>query len=97
MKIKTIVLATAFALSSTFALAQAGGANSGATVPEKSGAATNAQGGAVGKSSMQPGTTGMGTKGSMGNNAGTAGGPTSTSGTGSSMDGGQKPADTGKH
>jgi hypothetical protein len=43
------------------------------------------------------GTTGTGTKGSRGTNAGTAGGPTSLSGTGSSMDGGQKPADTGKH
>jgi hypothetical protein len=36
-------------------------------------------------------------KGSMGSNTGTAGGPTSMSGTGSSKDGGQKPADTGNH
>jgi hypothetical protein len=104
MKLSTIALAGALAMSSTFALAQAGGANgSGATIPENSGTATNAQGGAVGAVSpngaMQRGTTGqgMGAGGSMGNNNGTAGGPTSLSGTGSSKDGGQKPADTGKH
>jgi hypothetical protein len=49
MTFRTIALATAFALSSTFALAQAGGAGgAGAEVPEKSGTAANAQGGVVG-------------------------------------------------
>jgi hypothetical protein len=64
MKLKTIALAGVLALTSTFALAQSGGANSGAAVSEKSGTATNPQGGAVGNSAMQPGTTGMGS-GSM--------------------------------
>jgi hypothetical protein len=49
MNFKTIALATAFALSSTFVLAQAGGAGgAGAEVPEKTGTAANAQGGVVG-------------------------------------------------
>jgi hypothetical protein len=48
MKLKTIALATAFAVSSTFALAQAGGSGSGAQVPEKSGAAVNGGSGVVG-------------------------------------------------
>jgi hypothetical protein len=47
MKIKTVLLAGAFALSSTFALAQAG-SGSGAAVPEKSGAAVNGGSGVVG-------------------------------------------------
>ena len=67
MNFKTIALATAFALSSTFALAQAGGA--GAEVPEKSGAATNAQGGVVGtttnRTTMSNGTSGTGMASSM--------------------------------
>ena len=59
MKIKTIALATAFALTSTFALAQAGGASgAGSTVPEKSGTAVNGQGGVVG-STTNGTTTGM--------------------------------------
>ena len=43
MKLKTIVLAGAFALSSSFAFAQAGGASSAgdAAMPEKSGSSTN--------------------------------------------------------
>jgi hypothetical protein len=66
MNFKTIALATAFALSSTFALAQAGGAGgAGAEVPEKSGTATNAQGGVVGTTTngatMTNGTSGVGT------------------------------------
>jgi hypothetical protein len=102
MKLSTLALAGALAMSSTFALAQAGGANGAgaAAIPENSGTATNAQGGAVGAvrpNDMRGGTTGMGTAGTHGSNVGTAGGPTSLSGTGSSMDGGQKPADTGKH
>ena len=49
MKITTIALATAFAMSGTLAFAQAGGASgAGAEVPEKSGAAANGQGGVVG-------------------------------------------------
>jgi hypothetical protein len=54
MKLKTIAVATAFALSSTFALAQTGGG----PLPENSGTTLN--GGAVGNGSM--GTTGMGTR-----------------------------------
>ena len=68
MKITTIALTTALALSSTFALAQAG-AGSGSTLPEKSGAAVNGGGGVVGETgkpsndaAMQKnmGTTGSG-------------------------------------
>jgi hypothetical protein len=47
MKLKTIALATAFALSSTFAFAQAGGSDSGAEVPNASGAVVNPNSGAV--------------------------------------------------
>jgi hypothetical protein len=63
MKLKTIALAGALALSSTLAFAQGGGAaSSGAATPENSGAATNAQGGVVGnttngKTNMNNGTT----------------------------------------
>jgi hypothetical protein len=63
MKLKTIALAGALALSSTLAFAQGGGAASpGAATPENSGPATNAQGGAAGngKTHMNNGaTTGM--------------------------------------
>jgi hypothetical protein len=49
MQFRTIALATVFALSSSFAFAQAGGGNAtGATVPENSGTAVNGSGGAVG-------------------------------------------------
>src|SRR5271154_1503623 len=58
MKLKTIALASAFALSSTFAFAQGGGANgSGAAVPEKSGPAVNGGSGVVGNGNMQRGKT----------------------------------------
>jgi hypothetical protein len=62
MNLKTIALTTAFALSSTFALAQAGGA-AGAEVPETSGIATNAQGGVIGTTTNGVTTgTGMGSE-----------------------------------
>jgi hypothetical protein len=49
MQLKTIALATAFALSSSLVFAQAGGGNAaGAQVPETSGTAVNGSGGAVG-------------------------------------------------
>lgn len=66
MKLKTIALVTAFALSSTYALAQAGGAP-GATLPENSDPTVN--GG--------PGTVGNGPIGSrtIGNNMGATGTP----------------------
>jgi hypothetical protein len=63
MKLKTIALAGALALSSTLAFAQGGGnAASSAAMPENSGAATNAQGGVVGnttdgKTTLNNGTT----------------------------------------
>jgi hypothetical protein len=64
MNLKTIALTTAFALSSTFALAQAGGAGgAGAEVPETSGIATNAQGGVIGTTTNGVTTgTGMGSE-----------------------------------
>jgi hypothetical protein len=92
MKLKTIALATAFALSSTFALAQAGGANgAGAALPENSGAAVNGQGGVVGNGPMDHRTTGMNRENrpmDSGNPNGDPGGPTTLSGTGSSRYGG---------
>jgi hypothetical protein len=60
MKLKTIILAGAFALSSTFALAQAGGANSAGApaMPEKSGNSTmNSSGSAVEQGATVQGTT----------------------------------------
>ena len=49
MRLTKIALAAAFALSSTMAFAQGGGAAAnGAAIPENSGPATNAQGGVVG-------------------------------------------------
>ena len=61
---RTIILATAFVLSSSLAFAQAGGANSGAAVPERSGTAVTGTGAATndvgtsGRQEMKP-TTGM--------------------------------------
>lgn len=79
MKLKTIALASAFALSSTFALAQAGGANgSGATLPENSGTATNAQGGVVGTTTNGV-TTGSAANRPSGRDASTQGAPTAVS------------------
>ena len=59
MKLSTIALAAALTMTSTVVFAQAGGAAPGgaAAIPENSGTATNAQGGAIG--SVNPGTTGM--------------------------------------
>jgi hypothetical protein len=49
MKVRTIALAAALAMTSSLAFAQAGGGNAaGATVPETSGTAVNGNGGAVG-------------------------------------------------
>ena len=107
MKLSTIALAGALAMTSTFALAQAGGAGSGgaAAIPETSGPATNAQGGVINdRGSINRGTTGMGSgsarvNGRMdsGNPNGDPGGPTSLSGTGSSQFGGSVPGNTGKN
>jgi hypothetical protein len=108
MRLTTIVLASAFALSGTFALAQ--GANGTAGGPTSlSGTGTSTMGGdtagAVGSSgptaaggSMSGGTTGSasGNPG-YGNPNGTAGGPTSLSGTGSSQFGGSSPGVSGKN
>ena len=62
MNFKTIALATAFALSSTFALAQAGGgmSGSGTAAPGSSGASVNSNGGSVGTS--RSGTVGTNTR-----------------------------------
>jgi hypothetical protein len=50
MRLTKIALATAFAISTTMAFAQGGGAAANsAAIPENSGPATNAQGGVVGK------------------------------------------------
>ena len=99
MKLLTMALAGALAMSSSFAFAQMGGGNGeGATLPERSGAATNAQGGIVGSGSMDHRTTGMssGTRRmESGNPNGNADGPTSLSGTGSSQFGGSNPGVTG--
>ena len=63
MKFKTLALASALALSSSMAFAQAGGNDAGATVPETSGTAVNGNGGAVGTvnngrmMNREPGTT----------------------------------------
>jgi hypothetical protein len=64
MILRTIALATALALTSSLAFAQAGGGNAaGATVPETSGTAVNGNGGAVGTVNngrmTREGTTGM--------------------------------------
>jgi hypothetical protein len=82
MKLTTIVLASALALSSTIALAQSGsGFRSGVKAHHS--------------------TSGMGRmqQRSMnyGNPNGTAGGPTTLSGTGSSQFGGSSPGTTGKN
>jgi hypothetical protein len=60
MKLNTIALAAAFALTSSFALAQAGGADSGAQVPEKgAGTMGTTNNGAHKNGTMTKGTTGM--------------------------------------
>jgi hypothetical protein len=71
MELKTIALASAVALSSTLAFAQAGG---GTTMPDNSG---SINGGTVGNGSMNNGTNNMGATGTTGNPLGgaTAGNP----------------------
>ena len=103
MKLTTIALASAFALSGTFAFAQAGGPNGTAGGPTSlSGTGPSTSGGdspgAVGRSgpaaggSMSGGTTGSAAGNHPCDNPnGCPGGPTSLSGTGSSQFGGSTP------
>ena len=70
MKLNTIALATAFALTSSFALAQTGGAGSGTPVPEKSGAGTTM--GTTNNAAPRNGTMTKGTTGMSRSGAGTA-------------------------
>jgi hypothetical protein len=60
MKLTTIALATAFALSSTFALAQAGGAAGGSTGGSTTGGASMSGSGTGTTTGGTTGTTGMG-------------------------------------
>ena len=85
MKFATIALASAFLVSSTFALAQ--------TVHHKSGVRTHHGTGTVGMSSARTHGRSM----NYGNPNGTAGGPTSLSGTGSSQFGGASPGTGGRN
>ena len=87
MKFATIALAAVFALSSTFALANTKRTNT----HHKSGVRTHQ--GTVGMSSARTNRHSM----NSGNPNGTAGGPTSLSGTGSSQFGGSSPGTTGKN
>jgi hypothetical protein len=108
MKLATILLASAFALSGTSAFSQAGGANGTAGGPTTlSGTGTSTMGGDTAGAvpsnpppaggSMSGGTTGSATGNQgYGNPNGTAGGPTSLSGTGSSQFGGSVSGNTGK-
>jgi hypothetical protein len=83
MKLTTIALASAFALSSTFALAQTdSGHRSGAKAARHSSAGMDR----MHRNSMN-----------SGNPNGTPGGPTSLSGTGFSQYGGSSPGTTGKN
>ena len=109
MKLATILLASAFALSGTFAFAQAGGANGTAAGPTTlSGTGTSAMGGDTagavsGSVPAAGGSVSGGTTGSAagnqpcGNPNGCPGGPTSLSGTGSSQFGGSTPGNAGKN
>jgi hypothetical protein len=83
MKLATIALASAFALSSTFALAY--------TSHHRSGVRTHH--GTVGMSSARTHSRST----NYGNPNGTAGGPTSLSGTGSSQFGGSSPGTGGRN
>jgi hypothetical protein len=109
MKLTTIALASAFALSGTFAFAQAGGPNGTAGGPTSlSGTGPSTSGGdspgAVGRNapaaggSMSRGTTGSAAGYQPCDNPnGCPGGPTSLSGTGSSQFGGSTPGASGKN
>jgi hypothetical protein len=75
MKLRTIALATAFALSSTFALALAGGSAAGSTAPGSG--TTGSDPGAVHSDKMnQSGTTGTAGSRMPSNSASTSGAPT---------------------
>jgi len=88
MRISTIAMATAFALSGTVALAQdAGGTSVRHTRHQKS--HVSVQHTTVGMSRMPRRST------NSGNPNGTPGGPTSLSGTGSSRSGGSSPGTSG--
>jgi hypothetical protein len=96
MKLKLILLAAALTMTSSLAFAQAR-TGSGATVPERSGTSVNGGGAAVGTVGNQGAhqTTGQARRDPNGGNPnGTAGGPTSLSGTGSSQYGGVGTAGT---
>jgi len=91
MRIGTIALATAFAISGTVALAQdSGGTSVRHTRHHKSHVRTY-HNSTVGMSRTQRRST------NSGNPNGTAGGPTSLSGTGSSQFGGSSPGTTGRN
>jgi hypothetical protein len=109
MKLTTIVLASAFVVSGTFAFAQGGNPNGTAGGPTSlSGTGPSTSGGdtpgAVGSSgpaaggSMSGGTTGSAAGNQPCDNPnGCPGGPTSLSGTGSSQYGGSSPGSQGKN
>ena len=89
MRIGTIALATAFAISGTVALAQdAGGTSVRHTRHHKSHVRVDHS--TVGMSRMHR-------RSNSGNPNGTAGGPTSLSGTGSSQFGGSSPGTSGRN
>ena len=90
MRITTIALATAFALSSTFALAQAGGGAGGAAGGSAAGSSGGSAGAGTGGSS---GTTMSGAGSSTGSTAGSANGPGSTTNpSGSTIGAGSSPS-----
>jgi hypothetical protein len=90
MTLKVIAVAIALTLTTSFAFAQAG-IGSGAEVPKTGGTAVNGGGAATGtvENGRMHETTGRSAQDPNGGNPnGTAGGPTSLSGTGSSQYGG---------
>jgi hypothetical protein len=86
MKLKTIALASALAMSSTFALAEAGGGAAGAA-PESSGQAVNG-----GSTTVAPGTTTAGERIQRTTPAETAGAAAKPGGMDESKPGGQSTA-----
>jgi hypothetical protein len=95
MKLATIALTAALALSSGIAFAQAG-AGSGATVPEKSGTTVNGGSGVVGTTTNGTTTGTTGTAGTMpsANDASNQGAP--TAGSAEKMGNGASPGGTMK-
>ena len=91
MRIGTIALATAFAISGTVALAQDSGGTSVRHTPHHKSHVSTYHNSTVGMSRTQRRST------NSGNPNGTAGGPTSLSGTGSSQFGGSSPGTTGRN